>query len=122
MKNRNYVIAGLFFLFALVQLNDPDPYFWVALYSYIGMVAIIRNFRPIRKVIFLAGMAVCLIELFLILPEFLNWVELGMPTITESMKAEEPHIEFTREFLGLLIGLGTLVFYYFEKLNHKDNE
>ena len=122
MKMRNYVIAGLFFLFALVQLNDPDPYFWVALYSYIGMVAIIRNFRPIRKVIFLAGMAVCLIELFLILPEFLNWVELGMPTITESMKAEEPHIEFTREFLGLLIGLGTLVFYYFEKLNHKDNE
>ena len=122
MKMRNYVIAGLFFLFALVQLNDPDPYFWVALYSYIGMVAIIRNFRPIRKVIFLAGMAVCLIELFLILPEFLNWVELGMPTITGSMKAEEPHIEFTREFLGLLIGLGTLVFYYFEKLNHKDNE
>ncbi|MEY2948811.1 MAG: transmembrane 220 family protein [Saprospiraceae bacterium] len=122
MKNRNYVIAGLFFLFALVQLNDPDPYFWVALYSYIGMVAIIRNFRPIRKVILLAGMAVCLIELFLILPEFLNWVELGMPTITGSMKAEEPHIEFTREFLGLLIGLGTLVFYYFEKLNHKDNE
>ena len=122
MKNRNYVIAGLFFLFALVQLNDPDPYFWVALYSYIGMVSIIRNFRPIRKVILLAGMAVCLIELFLILPEFLNWVELGMPTITGSMKAEEPHIEFTREFLGLLIGLGTLVFYYFEKLNHKDNE
>lgn len=122
MKNRNYVIAGLFFLFALVQLNDPDPYFWVALYSYIGMVAIIRNFRPIRKVILLAGMAVCLIELFLILPEFLNWVELGMPTITGSMKAEEPHIEFTREFLGLLIGLGTLVFYYFEKVNYKENE
>lgn len=122
MKMRNYVIAGLFFLFALVQLNDPDPYFWVALYSYIGMVAIIRNFRPIRKVILLAGMAVCLIEVFLILPEFLNWVELGMPTITGSMKAEEPHIEFTREFLGLLIGLGTLVFYYFEKVNHKDNE
>lgn len=122
MKMRNYVIAGLFFLFALVQLNDPDPYFWVALYGYIGMVAIIRNFRPIRKVILLAGMAVCLIEVFLILPEFLNWVELGMPTITGSMKAEEPHIEFTREFLGLLIGLGTLVFYYFEKVNHKDNE
>lgn len=122
MKIRNYLIAGLFFLFALVQLNDPDPYFWVALYAYVGMVAIIRNFRPMRKVILLGGMAVCLIELFLILPEFLNWIELGMPTITGSMKAEAPHIEFTREFLGLLICLGILVFYYFEKVNHKENE
>lgn len=122
MKIRNYVIAGLFFLFAVVQLNDPDPYFWVALYAYIGMVAIIRNFRPMRKVILLGGMAVCGIELFLILPEFLNWIEMGMPTITGSMKAEAPHIEFTREFLGLLISLGTLVFYYFEKVNYKENE
>lgn len=122
MKIRNYLIAGLFFLFAAVQLNDPDPYFWVALYAYIGMVAIIRNFRPMRKVILLGGMAVCAIELFLILPEFLNWMEMGMPTITGSMKAEEPHIEFTREFLGLLICLGTLVFYFFEKVNYNENE
>lgn len=122
MKIRNYLIAGLFFLFAAVQLNDPDPYFWVALYAYIGMVAIIRNFRPMRKIILLGGMAVCAIELFLILPEFLNWMEMGMPTITGSMKAEEPHIEFTREFLGLLICLGTLVFYFFEKVNYNENE
>lgn len=122
MKIRNYLIAALFFLFAAVQLNDPDPYFWVVLYAYIGMVAITRNFRPMRKVILLGGMAVCVIELFLILPEFLNWIEMGMPTITGSMKAEEPHIEFTREFLGLLICLGTLVFYYFEKVNYKENE
>ena len=109
MKIRNYLIAGLFFLFAAVQLNDPDPYFWVALYAYIGMVAIIRNFRPMRKVILLGGMVVCAIELFLILPEFLSWMEMGMPTITGSMKAEEPHIEFTREFLGLLICLDHFV-------------
>jgi hypothetical protein len=122
MKIRNYLIAALFFVFALVQLNDLDPFFWVALYGYVGMVAIIRNFRPLRKVILLAGMAVCAIELFLILPEFLNWLEMGMPTITGSMKAEEPHIEFTREFLGLLICLATLVFYYFEKVNYKEYE
>jgi hypothetical protein len=35
----------------------------------------------------------------------LEWARMGFPTITGSMKAEEPHIEVVREFLGLLIAV-----------------
>ena len=37
-----------------------------------------------------------------------------MPSITGSMKAETPHIEFMREFLGLFIILAAFVFHYFQ--------
>jgi hypothetical protein len=40
-----------------------------------------------------------------LLPGFINWLRMGMPTITGSMKAEEEHIEVVREFLGLFLAL-----------------
>jgi hypothetical protein len=39
---------------------------------------------------------------------------MGMPSIVEHMKAEAPHIEYTREFLGLILAGSTLAFYYFQ--------
>jgi hypothetical protein len=36
-------------------------------------------------------------------PDFVAWLRFGAPTIVGSMKAEAPHIELTREFLGLLV-------------------
>ena len=33
----NWIVCVVFLLFAFVQLNDPDPYVWVAIY---GLIAI----------------------------------------------------------------------------------
>ena len=41
-----------------------------------------------------------------------DWVKKGMPSITGSMKAESPHVEYLREFLGLFIILLALLFHY----------
>ena len=100
-------LAVIFFLFAAVQFNDPDPWAWVLLYGNTGLLFVIASFRPIAKWILQLGLLFVLGWLFSLLPDFIRWVQMGMPTITSSMKAEAPHIELTREFLGLLItGLG----------------
>ena len=114
MKTTNIVLAVLFVLFAVVQINDPDPWAWVALYLYVGVLFALAAFGRVFRPAMLVGMAACLVWLALLLPEFINWVNMGMPTITGSMTAEEPHIEYTREFLGLFISMGALGFLYYK--------
>ena len=46
-------------------------------------------------------------------PYILAWVQQGMPSIVDEMKASTPYIEYTREFLGLLICLMAVGYHYF---------
>ncbi len=96
-------IAAIFALFAYFQLNDPDPERWVILYGAMALLwvaaAFDRYFLPLIYIVLLAS-AIWMISL---LPDFIDWLQTGAESIVGSMKAEQPHIELTREFLGLLI-------------------
>lgn len=58
------------------------------------------------------GIIISAIGVGILIPDFISWIQDGMPSITESMKAEKKHIELTREFLGLLLILGVLIFHF----------
>ena len=105
-----WILAGMFTLFAIVQWNDPDPLVWMSLYEGIAVLLVVSIFKPISSWIYWTLFIVVFIWIISLLPEFIEWVRMGMPSITASMKAEEPFIEYTREFLGLFIVLLT-VFY-----------
>ncbi len=113
MKIANWVLAVLFFLFAAVQYNDPDPVYWMLMYGGVCILYVLaalgRSNRPAAWV----GLAVSLIWAATYIPDFWDWIQMGMPSIVETMKAEKPYVELTREFLGLLIaaaGCGWLLF------------
>lgn len=113
MKVVLWIVALLFVLFAAVQYNDPDPVQWMLLYGgvavFYGMAALGRAYRP---AIWL-WLAVALLWAAAYVPDFWNWLKMGAPSIVETMKAETPYVELTREFLGLLIaaaGCGWLLF------------
>lgn len=113
MKVTEIVIAVLFALFAVVQLNDVDPWLWVAIYGVVAILAVLAATGRSYKYVYLAGIAICLIWIATLIPDFINWIQMGMPTITGSMKATEPHVELTREFFGLLLSAIALgVLYY----------
>ena len=103
MKYFNLFLALLFALFAAVQLNDPDPWGWVALYGFVAVVSAFAAFGRYHPYLLYLGLGIVLIWMATLFPDFINWVKMGMPTITGSMKAESPHVELTREFLGLLL-------------------
>jgi hypothetical protein len=113
MKILNLILAGLFVLFAVVQLNDPDPFFWTAIYGVMGAISFFAAYKKFNIWVMLAVLAVLIFELFSLFPSISSWVNQGMPNIAKTMKAEEPHIEFVREFLGLGICLIALLFHYF---------
>ncbi len=102
MKAANLILTALFALFAFFQFNDADPWGWVAMYGFVAAVSAFAAFGRYNLYIIYLGLAAVLIWMATLLPDFINWINMGMPTITGSMKAEQPHIELTREFLGLL--------------------
>ena len=105
-KNIYFIISGLFLLFAIVQWNDPDPLIWMIFYGVMSLIYILlalgKKFAFYLSVLMLT---VSVVYMGFILPEIIKWIKDGMPSIVQSMKATIPTIEYTREFLGLLLCL-----------------
>ena len=99
----NGAIFILFLTFAAVQYNDPDPVRWIAVYAFVALVYGMAVFGKFNKLVTWAGLAFIVFWMGIWVPEFLNWIKIGSPNIAGQMKAETPYVEFTREFLGLLL-------------------
>ena len=110
MKAFNIFLAILFVLFAVLQLNDPDPFLWVLLYFVVAIVSLMATFGKYQDILIKGGLLACAIWMLALIPEVIDWIQKGMPSITGGMKAESQHVEFTREFLGLLIAGAALFF------------
>ena len=111
MKVFNLILAALFTVFAIVQYNDPDPWLWIAIYLFMAVISGMAAFGKYQKMVIGLGLGFCLGYLVLLLPDFVDWLTSGAESIIGSMKAEKPHIELTREFLGLVFCLVTLFFH-----------
>ncbi len=114
MKYLHLFLALLFFLFALVQYNDPDPLGWMLMYGYVAGVCAFAAFGRWNRYVLLAGIGVVLAWAAFLAPGFVNWIRMGTPSIASSMKAETPYIELMREFSGLLLCLFVLIFQYIQ--------
>lgn len=109
----HYSLAFMFFLFGIVQYNDPDFFIWIPAYFIIGFVPILYARYAFPENIVIILLVIYVIWLGFYLPDIIDWIDKGMPTITGSMKAESPFIELAREFFGLLLGVITLGWYLY---------
>lgn len=103
MKIAFWVLAVIFTLFALVQYNDPDPLIWAALYGGVAVHFILAALGRLNRMVLSLWLGASAGWMLTLAPAFFAWLGMGLPNIAGSMKAEEPHIELTREFLGLLV-------------------
>lgn len=107
MKVFNYIFCLLFIVFALLQINDPDPYLWIPIYGYASLISFLnaRNkydgFANYALVIFCVLYG---IKLLWSNNGVISWYQQhDAENLVQSMKATKPWIENTREFGGLLI-------------------
>lgn len=107
----NFILFGLFLLFALVQLNDPDPILWCTIYALIAIICLIANFKKIPKILLwflIFGTVIYSVTYF---PYFVDWLKINnKEDIFGKMVYEKPYLEGTREFLGLLIAAMALIY------------
>ena len=117
MKVFNITFCFLFIVFAALQYNDPDPYLWVPIYMYTAVLC----WLAFRKRYFVKAYLVGIIvyagyAVFKMLDTdgLIDWIKLHhAENIAETMKAEQPWVEETREFFGLLILILVLTINYF---------
>lgn len=107
----NWILSIIFLLFALVQMNDPDPFIWVAIYGLIAIFFAISNFRDIPKII----IQVLIIGLVLFalyhVGHFYDWLlSNDKSELFGDMIYDKPYVEGTREFMGLIIATGALIY------------
>lgn len=113
----NILVALIFFLFAAVQYNDPDPFRWMMVYGGVAVVYVLAIFGKYNRPVVWLGIAAIVVWMGLLLPDFWDWIKIGSPNIAGQMKAETPYIEFTREFFGLMLAGLALAWqqFYFRK-------
>lgn len=112
MKIVSLTLAALFFVSTALQFNDPDPLFWIALWGVSGFIALFAAFKKCNPWIILFVLAVSSYKAFQLFPAFVTWLNDGAPSIVESMSAESEYIEKVREFLGLVIIIASMTFFY----------
>ena len=107
MKKFNIAFVFIFVVFALVQINDPDPYLWIPIYLYPALVCFMNVKKKYDAFAHLAAIVFCMvyaIKLLLVKDGVVEWIQLHhAENIVQSMKATKPWIEQTREFGGLSI-------------------
>ena len=113
MKILNFILTAVFVLFAAVQYNDPDPHIWIPIYLFPAAVCFYAAKGQYNKTYILIGLIPMTLFMFDYIPDFIDWIKMGEPSIVETMKAEKPYVELTREFGGLVICVVVLVFQYF---------
>ena len=120
MRILNIALAVIFTLFAIVQFNDPDPYFWVVIYLAVAVISGFAIWQKYSRLALIFLMIICLggsIYYFPGLVELFSDHQIG--DLTKTMKAEKPFIEESRESLGLLLSFLVLSFQYFQAIKQK---
>jgi hypothetical protein len=116
MKILNIFFCVVFILFAAVQYNDPDPYVWMPIYLYAAGLcwfAFRNKFHPTAYLIGIAVYAIYAACKVFDSNGLIDWItKHHAENIAETMKAEKPWIEETREFFGLVILIIVLLINY----------
>lgn len=114
MKILKIFFAVLFLLFALVQINDPDPLLWILVYGAMMVVSIMAIYNRYPTGIMIIMAAGYLIMTVLYFDGFATWLTSPNRALLfdDLAKMQYPYIEEAREFLGLLICIAVLVFYF----------
>jgi hypothetical protein len=117
MKIFNLFFSVIFVLFAALQYNDPDPYVWIPIYMYAAVLCWLAFRGKYFPRAYLTGIVVYAIYAgykFFDENGVWDWVtKHRAENIADTMKAEQPWIEETREFFGLVILIVVLAIDYF---------
>ena len=112
MKIFNLIFAFLFVVFAALQYNDPDPYLWVPIYLYAAVLCWMASRNRFYPKAYLTGIALyALYAVYKIFDQngLIDWISVHhAENIAETMKAEKPWVEESREFFGLVILIAVL--------------
>lgn len=114
MRIVSFILAIMFLAFAFLQVNDPDPVHWILIYGAMAVVCILAMFELYFKKAMLVLLLVYAAYSVVFIPGLQEWMQQpDKGAIFDDLaKMEHPYIESSREFIGLMICIVVLVFYF----------
>ena len=107
----NIFLALVFILFAIVQLNDPDPAIWFSIYLLTAVLCAASIFRKIPLALLYGYGLVILFYAAMHLEFAMEWMlSENKSELFGEMQEDKYYLEGTREFLGLLIVILAVVY------------
>ena len=107
----NIFLFVLFAVFALMQLNDPDPVIWVSIYGIVAAICLISNYREIPRLVIIIIAVLLLIYAGFHFSLFLDYLQIeDKSELFGEMVYEKPYLEGTREFLGLAMAAAGILY------------
>lgn len=115
MKIISSSLVLLFLVFALVQINDPDPFFWIAVYLMMAAIAAANFFGKMRFYIPLVALTICGALMINVWPGTMQWLDSTDRRLIfdDIAKMQNIYIEEAREFFGLLICCVSCLYFLF---------
>jgi hypothetical protein len=98
-------LALLFFAFALLQINDPDPLLWIGIYLAMTGVCALAAFNKYDRTVMIVLAVGYLIYMRILFPGAMDWYQSADRSLLfdDIARMQYSYIEESREFLGLLI-------------------
>ena len=106
------IVALAFVFMAAIQLNDPDPAYWIVVYVVVAAIpsARIFGYRLPKLVLIASGMV--LSGLIIATPGTIDYLTSSdFAAIRGKMLGEKPYVESAREFIGLAMAAISLIYY-----------
>jgi Transmembrane family 220, helix len=98
----------------IVQFNDPDPLFWITFYGACALVPVLSFLKLNNKPLFYACLVFGVIALFISFEGALEYTNhYKDESLLQSMSADKPYLEETREFFGVAIALALITVHQF---------
>ena len=105
-------LSAFFLSMGALQLNDPDPLYWVTVYAMTALIPHGRLLQPHYASLFWITVGMVFAGLLQSYSGFIDFVTAGdLGLLTAPMTDKLPAIEYAREFLGLLFSVACLVGY-----------
>ncbi len=106
-------LAALTLIMALMaglQLNDPDPAYWLMTYLMAGLVSLLALLNKSLATVSPLAAGLVLAGLLIAGPGFVDFlVSRDYGSLTGAMSDNKPYVESAREFIGLLIAAMAIV-------------
>lgn len=111
MKIVNLLLAVLFLVFALLQINDPDPAIWIIIYGVMAVMCVLAAFGYYYPKVLIVILVVYVAYSVVYWPSILRWLKADNKSMLfdNIAKMQNLYIEESREFLGLVICITVLV-------------
>ncbi len=111
LKILNSLFLIAFVSSALVQVNDPDPLYWIVVYSMAALICLLHSFKRLPVLAPVLLILLTTVWILLLLPSLFN----GFPwsDIFASLTMRSDAVEEAREIGGLILVLfWSLVLYF----------